>query len=576
VTITALNPPRFENLLAGGTSRLRVQARVTGATAPAMPAWQWQVQLGSLSEVTVTRLSPEGDIVEFPLTSEGSYTIRASAGPMCAGQVNAGASRPNERKTSYWARVTPPRSSGLPTNDSLITIGGATGSNRTIVLSPGVTVAIDPKNGRGEAIRSYIRISSRASSVRFEGNNLSQAFRADLLSGRSYDVLIVPEGTDAPVLLSDRTTSQLQAEPFVFDPGYSVTGAVQRTQAGGAQAVTDARVFLRADIDNLPSSIGQSTATGSFELRARAGKFQVSVIPPATAGLPEARLPEGPRLDPAQGGVVQLTYAALQTGAVEVTVRSSDGQRAVAGALVRLDADSASLGPVGSFRLGDGPEVAAVGAMRVEAKTATAGTVSFARLPYGRYRALIAPPAGMADAATTVATIEIKAAATPATVTLASPVKLTGKLLPPSLSAGLKLLAIEADGPTPGEALAATVDAAGQFSLSVAPGRTYRLQIEPAQERKLPRLFLGPHAVGMADSSYGEVTLSEGVPIVGDLTNGSPVADAVVQIFCTGEPPDCMEENSPKLEAARPLAETRADKNGRFQVYLPDPARWDL
>ena len=127
----------------------------------------------------------------------------------------------------------------------------------------------------------------------------------------------------------------------------------------------------------------------------------------------------------------------------------------------------------------------------------------------------------MADAATTVATIEVQAAAAPATVTLARPVKLTGKLLPPSLSAGLKLLAIEADGPTPGEALAATVDAAGQFSLSVAPGRTYRLQIEPAQERKLPRLFLGPHAVGMADSSYGEVTLSEGVPIVGVLTNGT-------------------------------------------------------
>ena len=506
MTITALNPPRLVNLLAGTTSRLRVQAVVTGTMAPAMPVWDWQVQLGPLGDVAVTKLTPQGDIVEFPLAAEGHYNIQATAGPMCTSPVvTAHALRPGDRITSYWARVTPSRASQLLTKEAPIMIGGKIEPTQVISLTRGVPVAIDPKNARGEAIRSYIRISSPVSSIRFEGNNLSQAFKADLESGRAYDVLIVPEGTDAPVLLPERTANQLLADPFVFDPGLAVTGIIRQTQAGAPQPVADARVFLRAG--NLPSSIGQSTTTGAFELRARDGAFQVSVIPAAGAGLPEARLPEGTSYSPAtQMGSLQLTYAAIQTAAVEVAIRSSDGQRPVIDARVRLDAEPATLGNmgvVGSFRLPpDDREVPAIGTLRTEATTGANGAARFARLPFGRYRALVAPPAGMADAATTVATIEVRAAMAPPTITLVRPVKLTGRLLsmPPLSPAGLKLLAIEADGPSPGESLAATVNDMGQFSFSVAPGRSYRLQIEPAQERKLPRLFLGPHTVGMVDS----------------------------------------------------------------------------
>jgi hypothetical protein len=285
-------------------------------------------------------------------------------------------------------------------------------------------------------------------------------------------------------------------------------------------------------------------------------------------------------------GPLQLTYAAIQTAAVDVMIRSSDGQRPVAGARVRLEAEPASLGTmgnpgiVGSFRLPpDDREVPAVGALRAEAVTLDTGAASFGRLPVGRYRALVAPPARMTDVATTVTTIEVRAATATATatITLVRPVKLTGRLLPAAQWRELKLLAIEADGPSPSEPLVATADAMGQFSFSLAPGRTYRLQIEPAQERKLPRLFLGPHTVGTADSSYGDVTLSEGVPFEGVVASDTaPVPDAVVQIFCTGEAPDCMAPVNPQLDSARPLAETRAGPDGRFRVYLPNPATWEL
>jgi hypothetical protein len=577
VSIQPVNPPRLIDLLAGETARLRVQARAAGAMAPAAPDWQWQVQLGGFSDVAVTRLTTAGDTVEIPLRSEGIYFIRASAGSGCTGQVSASALRPGDRVTTYWARVSPPRTTGLPTQEASIEVGGGRPTAKVIALIRGVEVALDPKNDRGEAIRSYIRISSPRTSVRFEGNNLLQAFRADLHPTFPYDVLIVPEGSEAPVLITGRTAAMLRGDPFMFDPGLAVAGTVQRTEAAGAQPVAGARVYLRAG--NLPSSIGQTGATGTFELRARDGAFQVSVLPAVGSGLPEARLPDGTSYLPgSEPNTVELTYAAIGMVAAELPVRTTDGQRPVAGARVRLDAAPASLGTVGTFRLSpDGREVAAVGALRIEATTGPTGIASFPRLPAGRYRALIVPPAGMADAASTMTTVEVRAGAALAPVALVRPVKLSGRLLPVTLSAGLKLLAIEADGPSPGEAVTATVDATGQFVLPMSPGRSYRLQIEPAQERRLPRLFLGPHTAGAGDSFYGELTLFEGVTFVGTVTNGAdPVPDAVVQVFCTGAPPDCVDPNAPQLEAARPLAETKAGADGRFQVHLPDPARWDL
>ena len=73
------------------------------------------------------------------------------------------------------------------------------------------------------------------------------------------------------------------------------------------------------------------------------------------------------------------------------------------------------------------------------------------------------------------------------------------------------------------------------------------------------------------------MTLSQGVTFVGTVTvEGKRLPDGVVQIFCTGQPPDCVEPQSPQLDAARPLAETKTGSDGRFQVHLPDPARWDL
>ena len=49
------------------------------------------------------------------------------------------------------------------------------------------------------------------------------------------------------------------------------------------------------------------------------------------------------------------------------------------------------------------------------------------------------------------------------------------------------------------------------------------------------------------------------------------VPGAVIQVYCTGLAPDCVDPAAPQTDAARPVGETVTDADGRFQVHLPDP-----
>ena len=264
------------------------------------PGWQWQVVLEQTSNVEPVKVSPAGDVVEIPLRSPGIYTITASAGPDCASaSVSASARLPSDRVVSYWVRVTPPRATELPTQEAMIADrwhqrpaqGHRARPRRPHQPSTPNTPKRTPEpsaRSSGSA-RPSPACASRATTWR-------GAFKADLDPRLVYDVLIVPEGSEAPALIRGSSSAQLRAEPFMFDPGLLVSGGIfsraTGMPAGSPDApVNGARVFMRAG--ELPSTIGTSDAAGRFELRARPGNFQISVLPAAGSGLPEARLPVG-------------------------------------------------------------------------------------------------------------------------------------------------------------------------------------------------------------------------------------------------------------------------------------------
>jgi hypothetical protein len=298
------------------------------------------------------------------------------------------------------------------------------------------------------------------------------------------------------------------------------------------------------------------------------------VLPPADSTLPEAHIENGMVIvAPAS---LRFQWKALPSGRLDVAVVEPGGQPTIRRVRVRIEAEPGQLRDVGVFQTNLGDAVVASGFLRREAFTDGGGIASFNSVPAGRYRVFAIPPAEAVDVALTAASVMVAGGQTSPRITLARPVPVTGKLAPATLTAGLRVVALDTEDNAPGESVTTTVDEGGQFTLPLAPGRNYRLQIEPAQERKLPRLFLGPVTATGATTLPG-VTVTQGVTFQGSVTmEQSLVGGAVVQVYCTGLAPDCVDPSAPQTDAARPVGETLTDADGRFQVHLPDPATWPL
>lgn len=573
VTIVPQNPPHdLRELLAGPESRLRVRAQVSGALAPATPSWTWEVSFGQVSPVSPTEVG-SADVIEFPLRSPGAYYIRAQAAPGCTGEITATAASASDRILNFWVRITPPRASGLPPQDNMIVVGGRNTPAKIIALLRGQLVRIDPHDRNNNAIDSYIRVSSSQSTVRFEGHNKDSnaGFFPSLLPLLSYDVLVVPDGGIAPALIRNLRPTELVGSLFTLDAGIPVSGDI-RAGAGAGTPVAGARVLLRAG--GLPSTIGASDAAGAYELRARTGTWSGVVLPPAGSALPEANVEGGIAVGAAATNL-RFQWRALPSARLDVAITEPTGVASTRAVRVRIEAEPGALPDVGSFQVGGGPPLPASGFLRLETLTGAGGIASFASVPAGRYRAFAMPPDYAPDVTMSTARIEAGAAQAQR-IALARPVALTGRVSPAALARGLRVVALDADLNSPVESVSSTVDEAGQFGMLVAPGRSYRVQIEPAQERKLPRLFLGAITVG-GDTTLGTINIAEGVTFLGTVTvEQTVVPGSVIQVYCTGLPPDCVDPAAPQADAARPVGETVTDASGRFQIHLPDPASWHL
>jgi hypothetical protein len=571
VEILPDNPPRLE-LLSGPDSRLRVRAEVSGPSAPASPSWKWQVLFERVSRVDVAAVAGRTDVVEFPVRSPGAYFIKAEAATDCATEVTASAQSASDRVSSFWVRVTPPRASGLPPQDTIIYAGGRGAPAKDIVLERGQLVRIDPHDRNDVAISSFIRISSPASTVLFEGHNkdTNMGFQPALLPLLAYDVLVVPDGPIAPILLTGRKPSELVAPLFLLDPGVSVSGDV-RAGAGAGTPVAGVRVLMRSG--RLPSTIGTSDGDGRFALRARPGQWSAVVLPPAGSALPEAQT-SGAIALPDQPASLRFQWKVLPTARLDIAVTEPGGQPASRPVRVRIESEPGALPDVGTFQF-ESTTLGATGYLRLDVDAAANGVATFTGVPIGRYHVYAVPPLESTDVAVTEGRVEV-GTAEPQRIALARPVRISGRVLPVNLSAGLRIIALDTDSGSPGESASAILDAEGRYDLRLAPGRSFRLQIEPAPERNLPRLFLGA-VTANADTVLPDVTGTAGITFVGSVTvERTLVPGAVVQVYCTGLPPDCVDPDAPDTDAARPVSETVTTQDGRFQVHLPDPATWPL
>lgn len=578
VKIIPVLPAQLTDLPAGPTSRLRVRGEISGTMVPAMPTWLWSVQHHTGKVVAASPVDVDPSLVQFSLSQPGNYKITANAGPSCFGQTFARAFRPQELTASFWVRVTPPAGTDAPPQETILQVLAGNPLLRDFAITTGTRVGIDPTrlpdpitNVR-EVVKSYIRITSPRSSFRIEGSNSMSAFRTTLSPSFPYDVLIVPESAIAPLLVPAAAATTIAVNPFTLADGTLVSGTC--SSMGGAP-VSGARVLLRAG--GQPSTVGQSDGSGKFTLRARAAdrSYSAFLVPPPGSGLPEAEVPNALFLGNPPPPIVTLDFQWRDVASVSLglTVHSADDLPA-GRVRVRLESLEGSLDNVGTLTASS-QAFPASGSLRAEGTTSDFGVVTFANLPRARYQATLIPGSDIAAPAVTTVFLDLTSgtgATVAETVRLLRKVQVSGVLKPADLAQVTRLVATDTGNEFTATPIVALVDDAGRYSFTADPGRSYRLYVEPVPARSLPRTPLGPLTGPAKDKLLDDYYLPRGLAVTGRVMLGqTPIPGAVLQAYCTGAPPDCVDISAPSTDLARAVAEAVSDGAGAFTLIVPDP-----
>jgi hypothetical protein len=283
--------------------------------------------------------------------------------------------------------------------------------------------------------------------------------------------------------------------------------------------------------------------------------------------------------EPAPAAVtLEFAWMDVPTTTLELAVANQVGQRVSGPVRVRLETAEGALPRVGALTMAlDGRKYIypASGVVQTDLTAASGGALPAVRLPRAMYLATITPLDG-AGAITTVP-IDLSGASerVAQTVRMASKILLTGKLLPVANTAGATLLAIDDDADPAVQTPAAVVDAAGFYKIRLDPGRTYSLILEPAPARALPRIFVRSLVAPDKDTVREDQTVpAPGLPLTGLITDfsGRPFPGALVEAYCIGSPPSCIDANAPNTDLVRPTAEAISDQNGAYRLVVPDPA----
>jgi hypothetical protein len=554
--------------------------------------WRWTVT-ASGNPVTVTPDADDPSLVTFPLTVANTtyqVAVQVSDNPPCRGSVPVNTA--SDASTFYWVRVT--ATNAPPHDDHFVLLGRKANQKvsfnldylQPVTISPG---AISPGTMSVTTVPSYVSISSPTHTWMREGQTYPdpgpRGFPTrvvDDLTSR-YDVLVVPfpPAPYAPLLLSGLSAGMVLGQTFQLDASVSVLGAL----TVGGRPVEGATVELRAGA--LPSTLGTSDSKGSFTLLARQDHFSALILPPDSAGLPDARVDATATTgidlpDPLSGQAVTLAFDwRADLGSTNFNAKLVTAAGAPAGGVdVSLDSADGAWSDVGTLSVTGGPSdgqvFAARGVVHRTATTDNGGVAAFTGLPRGHYVVTAVPPVSSADGVT-VSAVDLSQAPPAGPLALAAKVVVTGQITNPV--DGMRILIID-DLPLPEHVFPpAPLATDGSYTLTLDPSRRYRLIADPPGGTPASRVPLGEVTTVTAAMALGARALPPMLTVQGtaapygqSLTPPVQVAGAVVQMFCVGTGPDCLDFNDPSARQPPPLYETTVDATGAFRLYAPDPA----
>jgi hypothetical protein len=543
-----------------------------GSSLQGFHQYTWQVWYDDQEPVSVEAVGQDGEIGRFIANRGGPYRVSVSAqvGDTSCGAADeviniAAAGAP---RAVYRLRLSPaPEQPAPPQERTLELPGGANYDLGDVELMLGVLVSGTVRDDALAPVAAYLRATAEnplPAQVREAFSDQSGEFQIRVLEGR-YELLVVPEDNGhAPQRFASVATPW-----FALDlaPALPVAGSL--SDSAGA-AVADARVSLH--VSEVPSTLGRSDPAGAFSVLARAGApATLSVVPAQDSGRMSLSLTsaQGALLDDTASPIAIAYNDVVQSRALALEVRASDGASPVAGARVTLVARPVV--DAGAVTLASGLVFGLTGDARISLTTGPDGRLA-ALVPEAVYDVIIEPGSGSTSDAVTPAVIDIRAGQpdVPALV-LAAPAFIAGWVTDadgaPVNNTDARVSAVPVGflAQVVSTRVGVAIDSSGRFSLPVSPDTAYQLVIDSGDGRHArERMTVTSPSSGLLE--LGTVALPRSLEVRGRATipgqpGGAP--GVVVQLLCA----DCQD-----ADANWPLAEAISDSFGEFKLPVPDPA----
>lgn len=577
VTIDPVNTSSLVNIPLGKDVKLQLRATATGELAPAKPEWQWEViHLGKSIKLDSVMDPKDTSLLTIPTETPGDYVVTATAvSRVCERTITITAAPLAERNALMLVRVLPPIGLDVPpVEKGVVFRANQPNATESFVLQTGTRKEIAPQTQSGPLpvfVDAYVRLTAERSSLFVEGETSERNLVVQLAPGVPYSLLIVPFKTDFAPLLAQPMLPEAIPTTYNLTTGVAVSGTVVDASD---RAIAGARVGMRSGA--LSSTQATTGADGTFLVRARRGSWKLIALPAAGSRLPEVDF-DGPiALSVPDPSSVRATvrYGTVDAIDATVSVSASTGIGPVPGATLRLEAQPGELDNVATLTMATTAGAplgtfAGRGVVRADVVADDAGSATFVGLPRARYRLTVFPPRGDTDAATSF-DLDLTSATTQA-VRLQPRVLVTGNVGP--AAAGARLVAYDDDAPLDREPSMARVGDDGSFVLRLDPEREARMVVEPTAAG-LPLAPLGrykPARDGMTWTRKVPSTLAFTGMVASPLTPTSFVRGAVVQVFCFGAAPDCVDAETKVTNGVVPLVQAATDARGAFELRVPNP-----
>jgi hypothetical protein len=486
-------------------------------------------------------------VADMPGTYDFQVTFSDSSSIPCQGDNSVQVAAPQAEHASYRIRLTPPASSGLPQQDSVLNVYGMTPQSDADWFLVAGTALGGVLSGPSGNIGGEVQLFPQMGPELTVAVGASGSFSLPISIDATYQLVLIPsDPTLAPKLLGPVDGATLLGQSFTVDTGVVVTGLVRDPLA---QPLAAASVALRADV--LPSGLGTSASDGSYTLHAEPGSYTLAA---AVAGWPDVSL-SGVSIG-AGGAAINIAQA-LGQQTVSFTVVHADGTTAVVGAQLALR--SRSIAGAANVSI-NGVSQPAAGVMRAQG-TSGSGGVYATLMPPATYDVMLTPPAGASEGVTGLAVV-----VSGSTVTLAlAPQRTLMGVVNDSTGTGVgaaTISVLSADGSL---LRSTSSDASGVFSVALDAGVPVDLQIDPPGAALLSsvRVHLGATdgTLGGVLPSTVTVTLPVGLPISGFVRgpSGAPLAGVTVDLLCLS----CGDETV--------LAHAASNSVGMYRLAVPDP-----